>query len=123
MATSAVRHLLCATFAVSRGVKLNASLLFVSSSSGISVGGKYKLPDKLGAFYDHRRKYVVLVAKSSQEKDGIVAADDDGNGVSLGTMKLPLDTDLERFETLLFQVYYATLFSSLFPTFHYPSQR
>ncbi|KAI8562986.1 hypothetical protein RHMOL_Rhmol03G0078800 [Rhododendron molle] len=29
--------------------------------------------------------------------------DDDDDGVSLGTMKLPLDTDLPRFETLLFQ--------------------
>ncbi|XP_058204871.1 uncharacterized protein LOC131318869 isoform X3 [Rhododendron vialii] len=40
-------------------------------------------------------------------KGGGSAADEDDNdddGVSLGTMKLPLDTDLPRFETLLFQV-------------------
>ncbi|XP_058204868.1 uncharacterized protein LOC131318869 isoform X2 [Rhododendron vialii] len=39
-------------------------------------------------------------------KGGGSAADEDDNdddGVSLGTMKLPLDTDLPRFETLLFQ--------------------
>ncbi|XP_008806100.3 uncharacterized protein LOC103718878 [Phoenix dactylifera] len=31
------------------------------------------------------------------------AADDDDDGVSLGTMKLPPNTDIARFETLLFQ--------------------
>lgn len=45
------------------------------------------------------------MAKSSQENDGIVAADDDNeDGVSLGTLKLPGNTDLNRFESLLFQV-------------------
>ncbi|KDP37334.1 hypothetical protein JCGZ_06788 [Jatropha curcas] len=47
---------------------------------------------------------LTAVAKSSPENDGIVAADDDGDGgVSLGTLKLPSNTDLPRFETLLFQ--------------------
>lgn len=46
------------------------------------------------------------VARASPEDErGVVPSDgDDGEGVSLGTMKLPPDTDLQRFETLLFQV-------------------
>ncbi|XP_030469524.2 uncharacterized protein LOC115687950 isoform X2 [Syzygium oleosum] len=45
------------------------------------------------------------VARASPEDErGVVPSDgDDGEGVSLGTMKLPPDTDLQRFETLLFQ--------------------
>lgn len=44
--------------------------------------------------------------KASPEGSGIVPADDydPEDGVSLGTMKLPSDTDIQRFETLLFQV-------------------
>ncbi|XP_010943821.1 uncharacterized protein [Elaeis guineensis] len=42
--------------------------------------------------------------RASPEKDGSVqVADDDDDGVSLGTMKLPPNTDIARFETLLFQ--------------------
>ncbi|KAJ3677942.1 hypothetical protein LUZ60_001745 [Juncus effusus] len=36
-------------------------------------------------------------------KDGIVPVEQDDDGVSLGTMKLPGNTDLARFESLLFQ--------------------
>lgn len=50
-----------------------------------------------------RRRNLTSVAKSSPGSDGIVADDEDG--VSLGTMKLPYNTDLPRLETLLFQVY------------------
>lgn len=35
---------------------------------------------------------------------GISPVIEDDDGVSLGTMKLPPDTDIPRFETLLFQV-------------------
>ncbi|XP_050227479.1 uncharacterized protein LOC126677075 [Mercurialis annua] len=42
------------------------------------------------------------VAKFSLANDGTVTANDD-DGVSLGTVKLPSNTDLQRFETLLFQ--------------------
>lgn len=41
--------------------------------------------------------------KASSNSDGIVPADDE-DGVSLGTMKLAANTDIARFETLLFQV-------------------
>ncbi|MED6157120.1 hypothetical protein PIB30_020276 [Stylosanthes scabra] len=43
----------------------------------------------------------VLVARASP---GNGSATDDEDGVSLGTMKLPLDIDLQRFDSLLFQV-------------------
>ncbi|KAF8397917.1 hypothetical protein HHK36_016842 [Tetracentron sinense] len=56
---------------------------------------------KLSEFSGHRT--VAIVTKASSEKDKIVLSDDDDEGVSLGTMKLPLDTDVSRFETLLFQ--------------------
>lgn len=44
-----------------------------------------------------------VAVKSSPGKDGGIAGVDE-EGVSLGTMKLPSDTDISRFETLLFQV-------------------
>ncbi|KAL5740010.1 hypothetical protein ACOSP7_028891 [Xanthoceras sorbifolium] len=45
------------------------------------------------------------VAKSSQPNDSFVSSESEDNedGVSLGTLKLPANTDLQRFETLLFQ--------------------
>ncbi|XXG70429.1 hypothetical protein AAC387_Pa06g3194 [Persea americana] len=42
--------------------------------------------------------------RASSQSDGVIEADIDGGGVPLGTMKLPPDTDVDRFETLLFQV-------------------
>eukprot|EP00262_Sarcandra_glabra_P017012 TRINITY_DN568_c0_g1_i1.p1 TRINITY_DN568_c0_g1~~TRINITY_DN568_c0_g1_i1.p1 ORF type:complete len:191 (-),score=17.35 TRINITY_DN568_c0_g1_i1:66-638(-) len=42
------------------------------------------------------------IPKASSETDSIVRSDDD-EGISLGTMKLPSDLDVLRFETLLFQ--------------------
>ncbi|KAL8213806.1 hypothetical protein R6Q57_003255 [Mikania cordata] len=43
------------------------------------------------------------VPRSSPVNNSISPAGDDEEGVSLGTMKLPMNTDLDRFETLLFQ--------------------
>lgn len=45
------------------------------------------------------------VMMSSQQKDVAVLSDDDEDGVSLGTLKLPANLDLQRFESLLFQVH------------------
>ncbi|EXB54593.1 hypothetical protein L484_019163 [Morus notabilis] len=45
-------------------------------------------------------RYSPAAVKASPGSDGVLPADD---GVSLGTMKLPSDTDLQRFESLLFQ--------------------
>ncbi|KAL4339079.1 uncharacterized protein [Arachis hypogaea] len=45
----------------------------------------------------------VLVARASPGNDGATSPDDDDDGVSLGTMKLPSNTDLQRFDSLLFQ--------------------
>ena len=52
------------------------------------------------------QRSLTSVAKSSPESDGIVPADEDG--VSLGTLKLPSNTNLQRFESLLFQVHNIT---------------
>ncbi|EAY76578.1 hypothetical protein OsI_04525 [Oryza sativa Indica Group] len=41
--------------------------------------------------------------RAAAGKDEIVRADDDDDGVSLGTVKLPANIDIARFETLLFQ--------------------
>lgn len=49
---------------------------------------------------------LIPVPKSSQPNDSVVPSEDDENGVSLGTMKLPPNTDLQRFDSLLFQVFY-----------------
>lgn len=52
----------------------------------------------------HRNLTHVPRALPGNKGGGSTADEDDDDGVSLGTMKLPLDTDLPRFETLLFQV-------------------
>lgn len=48
----------------------------------------------------------LTVPVKAAAKDGSISPknQDDEDGVSLGTMKLPLDIDIARFETLLFQV-------------------
>ncbi|XP_050383285.1 uncharacterized protein LOC126800042 [Argentina anserina] len=43
------------------------------------------------------------VAKATLDKDSLVPSDDAEDGVLLGTMKLPSDTDFPRFQILLFQ--------------------
>ncbi|XP_039137838.1 uncharacterized protein LOC120275361 [Dioscorea cayenensis subsp. rotundata] len=42
-------------------------------------------------------------SSSSPDKGLVPSTDEDEDGVSLGTMKLPPDVDIARFETLLFQ--------------------
>ncbi|KAE8098587.1 hypothetical protein FH972_016639 [Carpinus fangiana] len=73
--------------------------------SPVLTGGWNKdnnlLFSKIGQFSGQRN--LISVAKSSPESGGIVPADDADGGISLGTMKLPPNTDLQRFETLLFQ--------------------
>nr|GMC88909.1 protein ABHD11 [Ipomoea batatas] len=44
-----------------------------------------------------------ITTRASAGNDAILPKKDDDDGVSLGTMKLPLDIDLERFDILLFQ--------------------
>ncbi|KAI3788155.1 hypothetical protein L2E82_00854 [Cichorium intybus] len=43
------------------------------------------------------------VTRASPANSNITPVGDDEEGVSLGTMKLPMNTDIDRFETLLFQ--------------------
>ncbi|XP_061353455.1 uncharacterized protein LOC133298214 [Gastrolobium bilobum] len=51
----------------------------------------------------HLTAVPVPIPKASARNDGPVSPNTDDDGVSLGTMKLPLDTDLQRFDSLLFQ--------------------
>ncbi|KAJ8754774.1 hypothetical protein K2173_012163 [Erythroxylum novogranatense] len=72
------------------------------TSSSLPVVSSSLVRSKPRHFYSHQM-YPTVVAKSSSQNDAIVSADDQKDGVSLGTMKLPVDTDLQRFESLLFQ--------------------
>ncbi|WCJ34271.1 hypothetical protein M5689_015589 [Euphorbia peplus] len=76
------------SFPVSRQFLITASVEKSSSS-------------RLGEFNRGHRN-LLPVAKFSSQNDGI-AGDDPEDGVSLGTLKLPMNTDLNRFEMLLFQ--------------------
>ncbi|XP_052176346.1 uncharacterized protein LOC127790739 [Diospyros lotus] len=49
------------------------------------------------------QRNLAAVSKASSGTGGTPPTDEDDDGVSLGTMKLPPDTDLPRFESLLFQ--------------------
>lgn len=57
---------------------------------------------RLCSFVSGHRNSPVPV-KSSPRKDGAVSTAADEEGISLGTMKLSLDTNIPRFEILLFQ--------------------
>ncbi|XVE96382.1 hypothetical protein REPUB_Repub02eG0216700 [Reevesia pubescens] len=78
----------------------------ISSLPVVFVKDKKQGLAKLSGYYGHRNLIVKLVCRASpgNDYDSITpAADDPEDGVSLGTMKLPFNTDLPRFETLLFQ--------------------
>ncbi|XP_027366604.1 uncharacterized protein LOC113872916 [Abrus precatorius] len=47
--------------------------------------------------------HLTPLPRASSANASPTSYDDDDDGVSLGTMKLPLDTDLQRFDSLLFQ--------------------
>jgi hypothetical protein len=51
-----------------------------------------------------RARLAVKPPRAAPGKGGIVPARDDDDGVSLGTVKLPGNIDIARFESLLFQV-------------------
>ncbi|XP_043814903.1 uncharacterized protein LOC110620405 isoform X1 [Manihot esculenta] len=98
----AMSQLLYPTRASSQAHLQSSPCLPVSRSFLITSGGAKTRISGLVEFYCDQS--LTVVAKSSQENDGIVAADDDNeDGVSLGTLKLPGNTDLNRFESLLFQ--------------------
>ncbi|XVE61450.1 hypothetical protein DITRI_Ditri06bG0041200 [Diplodiscus trichospermus] len=77
----------------------------ISSLPVAVLKDKKKGLSKLSGCYGHRSLIVKLVGKGSSGKDEITPApaDDLEDGVQLGTMKLPSNTDLQRFDTLLFQ--------------------
>lgn len=51
-----------------------------------------------------------VVARAALDKDSLVPSDEAEDGVLLGTMKLPDNTDFPRFQILLFQVPIASSF-------------
>jgi hypothetical protein len=69
-----------------------------SASSSFKAGSWNKV-DKLPSY---RSRVAIKSPRAVPGKGGIVPADDDG--VSLGTVKLPGNIDVARFEALLFQV-------------------
>ncbi|XP_068659993.1 uncharacterized protein [Aristolochia californica] len=48
-------------------------------------------------------RILTATPKASPDSDGNAGLADEQDGISLGTMKLPTDIDIGRFETLLFQ--------------------
>ncbi|XP_057549589.1 uncharacterized protein LOC130827759 [Amaranthus tricolor] len=75
---------------------ISNSLSFISS-----FNGNHKIIPRFWLSFSSNR-ILSLTAKSSADKDGNVSNDDE-EGVSLGTMKLPINTNIPRFEILLFQ--------------------
>lgn len=63
--------------------------------------GCWKKREKLPGF---RARVAVEPPCATLGKDGIVPAGNDDDGVNLGTVKLPGNIDIARFESLLFQV-------------------
>ncbi|KAM2976599.1 hypothetical protein FF2_013651 [Malus domestica] len=80
-------------------VAASCPLVFTTSTS---YGFFSKLNLHSGRHYRNQNQTPVAKA-SSQEKDSLIPSDDAEDGVLLGTMKLPSDTDLPRFQILLFQ--------------------
>lgn len=76
------------------------STLFITNKNNSSSTTRFF---NLCEFSSYKNLSVVVKAASG---DGSISPKDQDyeDGVSLGTMKLPLDVDLARFETLLFQV-------------------
>ncbi|OVA19066.1 Plant organelle RNA recognition domain [Macleaya cordata] len=58
--------------------------------------------NKLSELISSNQISTVVSSKAASKNDNIVRADDE-DGVSLGTMKLPSNIDIPRFESLLFQ--------------------
>ncbi|KAA0025246.1 hypothetical protein IC582_018764 [Cucumis melo] len=76
----------------------NPSLVFFASNT------RHRQISTFSQFSGPCHRISNLVPKSSDENNDIVPSEDDPeDGVSLGTMKLPLDTDIARFQVLLFQ--------------------
>ncbi|GAB2235894.1 hypothetical protein Drorol1_Dr00026339 [Drosera rotundifolia] len=99
-AASASRHLLFKPTQVSSKTQLYPSHGISKSVEFSSCHTRQSV--SLSSSSSHRSPEVPV--KSSSDKGGVPSAvGDDDDGVSLGTMKLPLDTDIPRFETLLFQ--------------------
>lgn len=73
-----------------------------------ACAGKSHLRGAAAACWRKREKLPGLRAvkppRAAPGKGGIVPASDDDDGVSLGTVKLPGNIDIARFESLLFQV-------------------
>jgi hypothetical protein len=93
MAAAAARQLL--VHRISSGTLPKHTL----NSHGLSASQCWNKAEKLPHF---RARVAIKPPNAVPGKGGIVPADDDG--ISLGTVKLPGNIDVARFESLLFQV-------------------
>ncbi|KAK1263034.1 hypothetical protein QJS04_geneDACA008537 [Acorus gramineus] len=75
----------------------------LSSSSSTTLVALHRPPSHQGLSARHRTSSSSTVAKASPGSGGAEESGDDGDGVSLGTMRLPANIDVDRFELLLFQ--------------------
>ncbi|KAL6336674.1 hypothetical protein AAG906_035988 [Vitis piasezkii] len=78
---------------------VHLSLPHSLSHTLVFINGNKTRSSKLTEIASHR--HLMPVPKASPESGSIVPGEEEG--VSLGTMKLPSDTDIPRFESLLFQ--------------------
>ncbi|KAL2928657.1 Membrane-associated 30 kDa protein chloroplastic [Bienertia sinuspersici] len=101
MASAAAKQLINPQTVHSNKSLISAHYQNSSSQSFISeLNGNHNYHSSKLCFANHRNLTVAL--KSSTGKEGAFSVDDE-EGVSLGTMKLPPNTDIPRFEILLFQ--------------------
>ncbi|KAF5198950.1 hypothetical protein FRX31_011460 [Thalictrum thalictroides] len=88
----------------SSGRTYNLPLLTVPSirRNSQKISENNWISSKLSGQFTCSHKSLAVVAKASSSNESIVEADE-GEGVQLGTMKLPPNIDIQRFESLLFQ--------------------
>ncbi|XP_062004749.1 uncharacterized protein LOC133721983 [Rosa rugosa] len=74
------------------------------SFSPLLTNTSHAFPNNLSLHSGHSHHLnPTAVVKAAVDKDSLVPSDDAEDGVLLGTMKLPDDTDFPRFQILLFQ--------------------
>ncbi|CAL9026384.1 unnamed protein product [Prunus brigantina] len=86
---------------VNSHVPFSPPLLLAASTTTSSHGFFPKL--SLHSGHCHRPNQTTPARASYEERNSLVPSDDAEDGVLLGTMKLPSDTDVPRFQILLFQ--------------------
>ncbi|KAI9153870.1 hypothetical protein LWI28_017761 [Acer negundo] len=78
--------------------------IFSSTLFIFNINNKQSVTLTQSGLFSRRKLTTPVANKYSQQNDSIVSSSDDNeDGVSLGTMKLPSNTDIQRFDSLLFQ--------------------